>query len=429
MGSIGIWGALSRSARRGGSVAGLGRIRAVGAAAAAAALVLAMPSQSGSAHAVPPEVGTALASIPTSCAFEQPQCQRFATPGGPYSFTVPQGVTRLKVAADGAAGGDPDPRFLQSKPGTGASLRTILEVVPGETLNVYVGERRLVDQPSFASGGPMGGRFASGGGGASEIQRSAERLAVAGGGGGMHVRFAGGGAVATEGVYDAGVVAAGQAGQGVAGGGGQGGSASGGGAGGQRLTCADLPPEYGVCMLGTNGQPGGDAARGAGGMGGYTPIDGGGGAGGGGGGYTGGGGGAGQSQHVGGGGAGGGGSSYSVAPYLLTSSGWFGSVTLSWEAFSPAASFALLFAAVERNNADGTVSDATTASLRYSLDRAYRQFLAGSEQRAVLYLDQLAARATNQVKGDDRDLLVRSELLGETEALVAHLRSVDEAAR
>lgn len=76
---------------------------------------------------------------------------------------------------------------------------------------------------------------------------------------------------------------------------------------------------------------------------------------------------------------------------------------------------------------DGTISDRTAASLLYSLDRAARAADAGSEQRAISYLQQFAARAQNQVKGDDDDDALRAQLVAEADKLIARYQAVDGA--
>lgn len=89
------------------------------------------------------------------------------------NFTVPAGVTRLMVEAWGAGGGGSD--FLGfpecssgGSGGSGAYVRTILAVTPGETLAIAVG----------AAGGPGSA------GGASAVRRGSSILVSAGGGGG-----------------------------------------------------------------------------------------------------------------------------------------------------------------------------------------------------------------------------------------------------
>jgi hypothetical protein len=56
--------------------------------------------------------------------------------GGPTTFTVPAGVTRLQVGLYGAGGFG---RTYWQGGGAGAYVRTVLTVTPGDLLNVFVG--------------------------------------------------------------------------------------------------------------------------------------------------------------------------------------------------------------------------------------------------------------------------------------------------
>ncbi|KAA9333010.1 hypothetical protein F0P96_08475 [Hymenobacter busanensis] len=193
----------------------------------------------------------------------------FAYTGAPQTYTVPAGISRLRVDLAGAGGNSGFGTTITA--GNGGRVQAQLPVTPGEVLTIYVGGKN----------GYNGG--AGGGGGASDIRRGGtaltNRVLVAGGGGG-------GSELSNNGGCGGGLTAcAGGNGNGASGGGG--GTQTGPGAGG----------------TGTFAGPGQPGALGAGGAGGS-------GAGGGGGGYYGGGGG-GSDSFIGGGG--GGGSSFALA--------------------------------------------------------------------------------------------------------------------
>lgn len=215
------------------------------------------------------------------------------------TWTVPSGVSLIKVEAYGAQGG-----FGNNAPGDGGGIISYLNVVPGTTLRVYIGERG--NNSSTSAGGPGGwnggrrggnssaGYNSGGGGGATDIRvypyGLEDRIIVAGGGGG-------GGAWAGGAGGDGGVInyPNGVDGTAAGGDGGKGGNYYQGGAGGNGIN---------------TGGDGGDGALGLGGAGGHGASSGGGG--GGGGGYYGGGGGGGNNNpNLQDGGGGGGGSSFS----------------------------------------------------------------------------------------------------------------------
>ena len=197
--------------------------------------------------------------------------------GGPQTYTVPAGVTSLRVELAGASGGT---SFFGQPGGLGGRVQATLAVTPGQQLTLFVGGAGSLNSAGY-----------NGGGGAS--------FSVGGGGGATDLR-AGGAALANRVL--------------VAGGGGGGGDFGAGGCGGGPRACAGAP-----AFGNTGGEGGGPTGPGAGGSpdglagsgaaGGNTSSAGGGagGAGGaGGGGYWGGGGG-------GSGAGGGGGSSYAGA--------------------------------------------------------------------------------------------------------------------
>ncbi|MDZ7744295.1 MAG: hypothetical protein U5K77_00835 [Candidatus Saccharibacteria bacterium] len=217
-------------------------------------------------------------------------------------FVVPAGITELFVDVRGAAG-------ATSNGGTGAIITSTIEVTPGETIYMYVGEQGgssdVKDGGWNGGGSSAGGALSAGGGGggASDIRRGGtdltDRVVVAGGGGGR-------GSYGTKLGGDGGDIN-GYDGQ-TAGGepGGSGGTQSAGGAGG------------GDGGSGSLGQ-GGDAVNHY-----YS-------GGGGGGGYYGGGAGGGTGTCCGGGGAGGGGSSLMPAGGTASvGNEGDGSIHISW---------------------------------------------------------------------------------------------------
>ena len=148
--------------------------------------------------------------------------------GGEQAFTVPDGVTRVRVRAVGGTGGKSGDVSGQETKGEGAVVTAEVPVRPGTTLYVLVGGNGAGWGPSsttagnpggFNGGGPGGGgpsvfRNGGGGGGASDIRTCSitpgqsdscsdgalgtaadPRLVVAAGGGG--VNGAGGGAGGT----------------------------------------------------------------------------------------------------------------------------------------------------------------------------------------------------------------------------------------
>ncbi len=254
--------------------------------------------------------------------------------GGAQDFTVPAGVTQLKVVARGARGAG-------SPKADGGRVHAVIPVTPGEKLVVYVGGDATELTGGFNGGGSSGVGSRSiysgfGGGGASDVRQGGDKLVdrilVAGGGGGQGGR-------APYYSYLGGV---GGEGGGYTGGSGANGPYSGGGGGGGGGT------QHSGGSGGSGGysddNPGSDGSLGAGGIGGTgcsgsTCAYGGGGGGGGGGYYGGGGGGTGFAKafYGNGGGGGGGGSSYaeSSATNVHMWQGWKqsahnGLVVFSW---------------------------------------------------------------------------------------------------
>lgn len=125
-----------------------------------------------------------------------PGVEEFVYTGEEQYFTVPSGVTAIRVMAYGGKGGDTDDGLSG---GYGGYTDATISVTPGETLAVFVGGEGPTksDSSSRLSGGFNGGgdvaraeSSAGGGtgGGATDIRRAPydldDRLVVAGGGGG-----------------------------------------------------------------------------------------------------------------------------------------------------------------------------------------------------------------------------------------------------
>ena len=138
--------------------------------------------------------------------------QTFAYTGAPQTYTVPAGVTTLRVEALGASGGNSIYGFntINTVGGAGARVRTTLAVVPGQVLTIYVGGVGTTSPRDGGGGGYNGGgnggsrggpdnwpyRSSGGGGGATDIRVGgtalANRVLVAGGGGGGGLAGVGG---------------------------------------------------------------------------------------------------------------------------------------------------------------------------------------------------------------------------------------------
>lgn len=275
------------------------------------------------------------ALVASSAAATTPQtvAETFPSTGVEQSFTVPAGVTSVRVRAVGAAGETAfaDSPFQSGAPGgVGAVVAGSLPVTGGEVLYVEVAANGF---NGMGFGGPGGGS----GGGASDVRTLASaspgtlesRLLVAGGGGGGGGTFdegsgGRGGDAGTVGTDGLSTESGPEDTERSAGGGA--GTLTGGGAGGTR--CEEPGPWWGE-----------EGALGSGGFGGDSfgaPETGGGG---GGGGYWGGGGGEGSCGFGGpestGGGGGGGGSSFvteeaASASFGLASSSTAPSVTITY---------------------------------------------------------------------------------------------------
>jgi hypothetical protein len=107
------------------------------------------------------------------------------------TWTVPEGVTRVRFDTYGGSGGGSFYHPIQAEGGRAAGT---LEVTSGEIFTIMVagnGQRGTGPGyggaggfPNGSAGGAGGSAGAGGGGGSSEIRRGGERVIVAGGGGG-----------------------------------------------------------------------------------------------------------------------------------------------------------------------------------------------------------------------------------------------------
>lgn len=290
--------------------------------------------------------------------------QDFSYTGDVQQFTVPAGVTAVRITAHGAQGGS----FGNSTGGNGGTAEGTLAVTPGEVLQIRVGGRNGYNGGGAGGTNPGDATYGGAtGGGATDIRQGGSgevnRVLVAGGGGGAgggdgsggdpcanQTGGAGGypggsGGMASGLAYSTGGTGGANGGSGGLGdcvdgdctcspGGGGGGGQNGGGGGGAYTTTAG--GSGGAC--GSNGDDGIGGAEsagdggcfGAGGAGGTER-----GGGGGGGGWYGGGAGGGNWSA-----GGGGGSSYigGVTDPLTSNGDWTGDgfVSICWAADVPA---------------------------------------------------------------------------------------------
>lgn len=98
------------------------------------------------------------------------------------TFTVPTGVTKLRITTKGAQGGW---NVSMNQGGLGASLVGTFTVTPGQVLSILVGQQP--NSPSFDENSGIGYQFSGGGGGTfvalGSNYSTASPLIVAGGGG------------------------------------------------------------------------------------------------------------------------------------------------------------------------------------------------------------------------------------------------------
>lgn len=168
------------------------------------------------------------------------QTVTFSYTGAMQTWTVPVGTTSIQVDASGAGGGTNING--QTLGGVGARVRAILTVIPGQILQVRVGERGAVYSSYNGGGSSGGGSFdpGSGGGGATDLRSVSnggtlvDRLLVAGGGGGGSILGYQGGVGGIPNGGDGGGVIAGNLGTGATqSAGGYGGGGAGDGTAGQ----------------------------------------------------------------------------------------------------------------------------------------------------------------------------------------------------
>jgi hypothetical protein len=117
--------------------------------------------------------------------------QTFNFTGGMQTFTVPAGITQITIlakGAQGAAGANGGGNGFGGAGGLGSSAEGILNVVPGDVLNIFVGGQASGGTGGFNGGGNGGNLLAGGGGGASDVRLNsilaANRVIVGAGGGG-----------------------------------------------------------------------------------------------------------------------------------------------------------------------------------------------------------------------------------------------------
>ena len=132
------------------------------------------------------------------------EADSFAYTGGEQTYTVPAGVSNVRITAIGAAGGSPA-AGAGLPGGRAAMIVGIAAVTPGQVLYVSVGGTGGQPAGGFNGGGDGGireGDMAWGGGGASDVSSLPDsaglaslqsRLIVAAGGGGSAGPAAGGG--------------------------------------------------------------------------------------------------------------------------------------------------------------------------------------------------------------------------------------------
>jgi hypothetical protein len=165
----------------------LARLALACAAAAPATALTALPS--------PPAAVGAVRS-PAGCAPAPPYryCQRYAYTGTDQSFTVPGGITSIRVLEWGAGGGGASGARPQFSAGAGGFTGGVLAVQPGTEFTVSVGQGGYASGPGFeqnvyGGGGPggNGARPGATGGGMSALWAGGYGITpvlIAGGGGG-----------------------------------------------------------------------------------------------------------------------------------------------------------------------------------------------------------------------------------------------------
>ncbi|MGI4875559.1 MAG: glycine-rich protein [Janthinobacterium lividum] len=163
-----------------------------------------------SAFLARPLLGSALLLAVTLPALAQ-TVTTFNYTGGPQTYTVPVGVTRLQVVATGGSGGISS--SSSATPAPGAVVQAVVPVTAGEVLTVVVGGQGASGNAGTTAGGFNGGGsgYQTGaGGGATDLRRAytaststgdylttRNALVVAGGGGGSDYSYSTGGAGGT----------------------------------------------------------------------------------------------------------------------------------------------------------------------------------------------------------------------------------------
>lgn len=144
---------------------------------------------------------TLLFTIPTNAQSSKTDSVVFEFTGAAKTWTVPAGVTSLRVDAQGAEGGG-------KQAGKGGRVQCLLTVKPGDKLTMHVGGQATGENGGYNGGGAGCGK-GFGGGGATDICLNGDgldaRIVVAGGGGGIGYGGyggAGGGLTGGNGAYD-----------------------------------------------------------------------------------------------------------------------------------------------------------------------------------------------------------------------------------
>ncbi|MBK7690782.1 MAG: T9SS type A sorting domain-containing protein [Bacteroidetes bacterium] len=120
--------------------------------------------------------------------------QTFNYTGSVQNFTVPAGVTSIHIVAKGAEGGGSEDcaNTVTNDGGLGGEASGDLAVLPGQSINIYVGGKPTTNlganSPGGFNGGGGAGQYGGPGGGASDVRVGGlalvNRVIVAGGGGG-----------------------------------------------------------------------------------------------------------------------------------------------------------------------------------------------------------------------------------------------------
>jgi hypothetical protein len=126
--------------------------------------------------------GLAIAPVLERPAGADPTTVEFTYTGSAQSWTVPPGVTEIRVDAWGAQGGG-------TFGGLGGRAEATVAVTPGQSLQVNVGGQPTNNSGGFGGGGNGANVSATGGGGASDVRRGgsalSNRVVVGAGGGGV----------------------------------------------------------------------------------------------------------------------------------------------------------------------------------------------------------------------------------------------------